>query len=75
MVHSTRSSDLTVLFPDTTNRENAVAVCYPGSTIDPDPAARQQCYYDYCVTLDASYAQDTTAATEQLLDHKQVLGE
>ncbi len=64
-----------MLFPDVNQRAAAVAVCYPSSSIDPNPKDRQACYFDYKVTLNAAFAQSTTTAQVELNDYRAVLGE
>lgn len=45
------NSDLSVMFPDTTERETAIRTCYD-STADSDPAPteRKECYFDFKVS-------------------------
>ena len=68
------SKNLTELFPDETLRQQAISACFSGSTVDPNPEERRECYYDFRVTLDTSFAADTVAATAQLLEYAAILG-
>ena len=68
------SKNLTELFPNETLRQQAISACFSGSTTDPNPEERRECYYDFRVTLDTSFAADTIAATAQLLEYSAILG-
>ena len=68
------SANLSVLFPDETTRQNAIATCFSESRTDPDPGARRECYYDFRVTLDPAFARDTKTATQQLTEYVELVG-
>ncbi|OWF55878.1 Fibrillin-3 [Mizuhopecten yessoensis] len=55
-------SNLTVMFPNDTERSLAISTCYGLGPEDPDPTQRKECYFDFKVTGDSSLAQATSAA-------------
>ncbi|KAK3103588.1 hypothetical protein FSP39_020372 [Pinctada imbricata] len=66
-------SDLTVMFPNATERTLAQDTCYQTGQTDPDPTQRRQCYFDFKVTGDATLAQGTSASQASLEQTQQSL--
>ncbi|XP_052780549.1 mucin-like protein [Mya arenaria] len=56
--------DLTVMFPNTTERQTAQDICYQAGGTDPNPAENSECYFDFAVLKDETLAQNTANAIE-----------
>ncbi|XP_067950366.1 uncharacterized protein [Watersipora subatra] len=65
--------DLTVMFPDSAKRTQAINLCNGGSNTDDTPEDRRECYFDYLVTGNEAAAQATVSAAEDLATEKQAL--
>lgn len=56
------NANLSVMFPNDTERSLAISTCYGQGADDPSPVDRRECYFDFKMTGNANLAQATSAA-------------
>ena len=61
------------MFPNATKRAQAISLCFPGQTEDPNPAERSQCYFDFAVLNSESLAQGTVDNLQKVDESKVAL--
>ena len=66
------------MFPDTTQRLTAVRLCFNSTattvTVDPTPAVRRACYFDYKVTNNEQAGRDANTGMEDYQNEKASVG-
>ena len=68
------NSDLTVMFPNSTIRNLAIALCYSSGSTDPNPSLRRECYYDYAVLENPVLAEHTLNGLGAIYDTQSTYG-
>jgi hypothetical protein len=64
------------MFPDPTDRLTAIRLCYNSTaTTDPDSQAHMDCYYDFSITKNTLFAENTKLVNIEVLDAKKITGE